>query len=65
LVELEKTATGAHAHCASKAAYHLKGFINKKTGFEDGSFDRFVALVQGAVFRGEWKALDDRMARWF
>lgn len=56
---------GADVHTANKAQMYLKMFFRDKTGFKDGSFDAFVALIRGAVYHDEWKPLADRMARWW
>lgn len=67
--QLQIKSTGAHAHTSGKARYYIKKFSDDLAAdpdhFKDGSLDRFIGLVRGAVYRGEWGALSDRMARWW
>jgi hypothetical protein len=68
VMQLERNA-GAHAHTAGKARNYLRKFAREAEenpeAFKDGSLDSFVALVRGAAYRGEWEALDKRMAKWW
>ena len=66
-LQLQRTSTGANAHTALKAAFYLnkleKARIQGK--IKEESFIKFVELVRGAVYRGEWKILKSRMTEWW
>jgi hypothetical protein len=65
-VKLQMTATGAHAHTASKAAFYLKQLDGKpKARFSNCTRDAFIGAVRQAVFSDKWKELSDLMSSWW
>ena len=73
-VQLERLATGAHAHTANKANTYMRVMEDYVSGKRKGQASpeshakqlaEFEVLINNALYRDEWAQLEKRMRGWF
>jgi len=73
-VQLERFATGAHAHTANKARSYLRVLEEFVSGKRKGKASvethtkhlaEFELLINDALYRDRWEPLEKHMSGWF